>query len=197
MSARQVLTAAAFLTQNIRKSTFSAHAAIAPAPDVALSLVETMSDVGATHNCWAYRIGQSYRCNDDGEPSGTAGKPILQAIDAQHIDHVVVVVTRWYGGIKLGTGGLARAYGGCAAECLRLATKAPLIECATVELALPFAALPLLHARLDEFAATTLDERFIADGAHLRIALPADRVDALRTLVADATRGRGRFDVLD
>jgi putative IMPACT (imprinted ancient) family translation regulator len=61
------------------------------------------------------------RFNDDGEPAGTAGRPILQAIEGQGMDRVVVVVKRWYGGIKLGAGGLMRAYGGTAAECLRRA----------------------------------------------------------------------------
>src|SRR3546814_18000784 len=75
----------------------------------------------ATHNCWAWRIGDDYRSNDDGEPAGTAGRPILAAIDGQGMDRVVVVVTRWFGGIKLGAGGLVRAYGGTAAECLRRA----------------------------------------------------------------------------
>ncbi len=89
--------------------------------------MQQISNTTATHNCWAYRIGQDYRFNDDGEPGGTAGRPILQAIEGQGVDRVVVVVTRWYGGIKLGAGGLARAYGGTAAECLRLAERTPLV----------------------------------------------------------------------
>ena len=74
----------------------------------------------ATHHCWAYRIGPAYRFGDDGEPGGTAGAPILRAIEGQGVDRVMVVVVRFYGGVKLGTGGLARAYGGTAAECLRM-----------------------------------------------------------------------------
>ncbi|MEK1895582.1 MAG: YigZ family protein, partial [Rhizobium sp.] len=53
----------------------------------------------ANHNCWAWRIGQTYRFSDDGEPGGTAGKPILQAIDGQSLDKVIVIVTRWFGGV--------------------------------------------------------------------------------------------------
>ena len=118
--ARFVLAVPASLRQEIRKSIFVANAANVGSPDAALAFVAAVTDRTATHNCWAYRIGQQYRFNDDGEPGGTAGRPILQAIDAQQMDDTVVVVTRWYGGIKLGAGGLARAYGGCAAECLRL-----------------------------------------------------------------------------
>ncbi|MBN2410555.1 YigZ family protein [candidate division KSB1 bacterium] len=70
----------------------------------------------ATHHCYAYNIGcgenNIIRFNDDGEPSGTAGKPILQAIESRQLTDIVVVVTRYFGGTKLGTGGLVRAYGG-------------------------------------------------------------------------------------
>ncbi|KAE9466211.1 hypothetical protein C3L33_01864, partial [Rhododendron williamsianum] len=67
-------------------------------------------------------VGDQYRSNDDGEPSGTAGKPIHSAIVSSGVDRVMVVVIRYFGGIKLGTGGLVRAYGGVAAECLKNST---------------------------------------------------------------------------
>ncbi len=76
----------------------------------------------ATHNCFAYVVGidadELFRFNDDGEPAGTAGKPILQAIQGQSLTNVLVVVTRYFGGTKLGVGGLIRAYGGAAAQVL-------------------------------------------------------------------------------
>ena len=106
--------------EEIKKSRFLAQAAPVDTPEQALAFVRQVGDPAATHNCWAYRIGQDYRFNDDGEPGGTAGRPILQAIEGQGIDRAVVVVTRWYGGIKLGAGGLVRAYGGTAAECRTL-----------------------------------------------------------------------------
>ncbi|MEW5318724.1 MAG: hypothetical protein WDW38_009920 [Sanguina aurantia] len=93
---------------DIRKSRFIAQAAAVTSPGAALAFVHEASDGDATHNGWAYRLGQDYRFNDDGEPGGTAGRPILQAIEGQAMDGVVVVVTRWYGGIKLGAGGLVR-----------------------------------------------------------------------------------------
>ena len=185
------------IAQEIRKSRFVARAAPAATPAAALAWLDAVADRAATHNCWAYRIGQQYRFSDDGEPSGTAGKPILQAIDGQGFDDVVVVVTRWYGGIKLGAGGLVRAYGGTAAECLRTAPRVPIVRKIAVECALPFAALAMLTARLPEFDADTLAETFDADGATLRLALPPERVDALRRLVADVTRGRATLRVVD
>ncbi|MGH8123100.1 MAG: IMPACT family protein [Rudaea sp.] len=196
-AARYVLAAPATLTREIRKSRFVVHAASVASPADALAFIAAVADADATHNCWAYRIGQQYRFSDAGEPAGTAGKPILQAIDAQHCDHTIAVVTRWFGGIKLGTGGLARAYCGCAAECLRLAAKTELIELATVEFTLPFSAVPILHARLAEFAATKLGERFDIGGVDLRLVLPAHRVTELRAMLADMTRGRSVLQVID
>lgn len=194
---RFVLARPATLRQEVKKSIFLANAANVSSPDAALDFVTAAADASATHNCWAYRIGQQYRFNDDGEPGGTAGKPILQAIDGQQMDCTAVVITRWYGGIKLGAGGLARAYGGCAAECLRLAAKTEAVEMAQVVFALPFATLPLLHARLAEFGASIAAERFDASGAELRLTLPAVRIGALRHWVTDATRGRSSVRMVD
>lgn len=184
------LAAPAELTQDIRKSRFYSRAEQAISPSEALAFIARVSDPHATHNCWAYRIGSSYRFSDDGEPAGTAGRPILQAIDGQGFDRTAVVVTRWYGGIKLGAGGLARAYGGCAAECLRAATRVPLIEMVEVEFALPFAAVAILNSRLSEFAAEKRMERFGNNGARFVLALPPRQVEALSSLLADLTRGR-------
>lgn len=179
-------------SEEIKKSRFLCQAAPVATPEAALAFLAQVSDLQATHNCWAYRIGQQYRFSDDGEPVGTAGKPILQAIDGRGFDQVIAVVTRWYGGIKLGAGGLMRAYGGVTALCLRLAENTPLVRKTDVEFALPFAQLAILKARLAEFDADCLDETFDAQGAALRLALPDARVDALSAWIADLTRGRSR-----
>src|SRR5688500_7406689 len=121
------LAQAVSISEEIKKSRFLCQAAPVATPEAALEFLAQISDPQATHNCWAYRIGQHYRFSDDGEPVGTAGKPMLQAIDGQGFDQVVAVVTRWYGGIKLGAGGLMRAYGGVTAQCLRLAARTPLV----------------------------------------------------------------------
>ena len=191
------LAAPAQFAQDIRKSSFLANAAHAATVDAALAFVGAVARGDATHNCWAYRIGQLYRFNDDGEPTGTAGKPILQAIDGQGLDEVIVVVTRWFGGIKLGAGGLMRAYGGCAAECLRGAAKREQIETVDVEFDLAFAAMPLLQSRLAGLSASRLSETFTAGGATLRLRLPTSRLDDLRSLLADLSRGRATLRQLD
>lgn len=177
----------------VKHSRFLAQAVAIDSADAAQATLAPLCDPAATHNCWAWRVGAQYRSSDDGEPAGTAGRPILAAIDGQGCDQVLVVVTRWFGGIKLGAGGLVRAYGGAAAECLRCAEKRPLIVCAELEFACPFANLGDAHAALNAAEASKIDERFDADGVTLRIRLPADRVDDLKTRLRDATRDRVRF----
>ena len=195
MSARFTLSAEALLQQDVRKSRFLARAAPVGSVDAALAFFARVREPDATHNCWAYRIGASYRFNDDGEPGGTAGRPILQAIDGQAIDHVAVVVARWFGGIKLGAGGLVRAYGGAAAECLRLAAKSPLVERVVVVVRCDFGAAGALRARLAEYEAAKREESADADGVELAIELPAARLHALTQFVRDLTRGRGHVTV--
>lgn len=178
----------------IKHSRFVAHAAPAADPEQATAFLQQVHVADATHNCWAWRIGDHYRSSDDGEPAGTAGRPILAAIDGQGFDRIAVVVVRWYGGIKLGAGGLVRAYGGCAAECLRIAPRLPLIELATLQLHAPFDALGSVHAALPAVHAVKLEERFDPDGVTLRLQLPADRMDELKIRLRDATRDRVRID---
>lgn len=191
MSDLFTLRGEARLQRDIRKSRFLALAAPANDAEAALAFIARVSTRDATHNCWAWRIGANYRFNDDGEPGGSAGRPILAAIEGQQIDRIVVVVTRWFGGVKLGVGGLVRAYGGCAAECLRLADKEILIERIRVCIRCDFAIAPLIHARLREFDARKYAERVSAEGVELDLDVAVDRADALAALVRDATRGRG------
>ncbi|MEA9480965.1 YigZ family protein [Xanthomonas campestris] len=184
------LAADAHHSLEIKHSRFVAQACALASPEQALEQVRRFAVVDATHNCWAYRYGQEYRSSDDGEPSGTAGRPILAAIDGQGYDRVVVVVTRWYGGIKLGAGGLVRAYGGTAAECLRLAMRRPLVTMSLLAVRCPFDDLGVVHAALSTFHADKLDEQFDADGAALRVQVAADQLAGLKTRLCDATRNR-------
>ncbi len=105
----------------IKGSRFLASVAPVADPEAAQDLLAATRREfpDATHHCSAWRIDASlYKTGDDGEPGGTAGRPILQQIDARRLVRVAVVVTRWYGGTKLGAGGLVRAYGGAAGEAL-------------------------------------------------------------------------------
>ena len=187
------LAATARHALEVKHSRFLAQAAPVAEAGEALAWLDRIADRAATHNCWAYRIGQDYRSSDDGEPAGTAGRPILAAIDGQGFDRVMVVVTRWYGGIKLGAGGLVRAYGGAAAECLRTAPRQPLVARCEIDVQCGFDDIGSVHAALAAFGAEKRDERFDADGVRMRLSLPADRIDALRGHLRDATRDRVRI----
>ena len=173
----------------VRKSRFLARATPIDSELAAMQLLRDVHDASASHHCWAWRLGEAYRSSDDGEPGGSAGRPILAAIDGQGYDRVMVVVVRWFGGVKLGVGGLVRAYGGVAAECLRTATRVPLVRTIEADLACAFALSGGVHALLPAVAATKLGESFQADGLRLRLRLPASMVGELERRLRDLSRG--------
>lgn len=191
------LASACDFQEVIRKSRFLAQAAPIATPDDAQAFIQAVSDLSATHNCWAWKIGNHYRFSDDGEPGGTAGRPMLTAIEGQACDQVVVVVTRWYGGIQLGTGGLARAYGGTTAKCLQVGEQLELVERIRCRCHCRFAELALIKARLPDHEALIESETFDAEGANLIIALPHAQFEALRDLFADVSRGRSILQPLE
>jgi putative IMPACT (imprinted ancient) family translation regulator len=195
--ALETLQAPASFLLEARKSRFLARAAPVESPDAALAWLREVADPQATHNGWAYRIGTAYRFSDDGEPGGSAGRPILAAIEGQGLDQVMVVVTRWYGGTNLGVGGLVRAYGGAAAECLRTAPRRPLVDWCEAELAADFALAGPLHGLFDALGAQKLDEGFDEHGLHLRLRLPASSFDALADRLRDLSRGAARLRRLE
>lgn len=188
----QTLAAPARHQLEVKHSRFLAIAAAVDDADAAMAWLAEHADPQATHNCWSWRIGTIYRFHDDGEPAGTAGKPILMAIDGQGFDAVAVLVTRWFGGIKLGAGGLMRAYGGAAAECLRTAERQPIIAMTQLLLQAPFADLGAMHAIVAAAAAEKLGESFDADGVQLHVRLPSVACPDLVRKLRDATRDRVR-----
>lgn len=103
----------------VKRSRFIAVAGPAATVRDADAFIVAASEADARHNCWAYRLNEDVsRCSDDGEPQGTAGRPILAAIDRSGLDRVALVVVRYFGGVKLGASVLARTYGAVAAHCL-------------------------------------------------------------------------------
>ncbi|MFJ4145556.1 IMPACT family protein [Pseudomonas sp. NPDC089734] len=176
--------------EEIRKSRFITLAAPIASPADAQAFIDQHSDLDATHNCWAWKLGAQYRSNDDGEPGGTAGRPILAAIEAQEFDQVVVLVIRWYGGIQLGTGGLARAYGGGANKCLQQAERLPLINRVPFNLECSFSELALVKVRLAEIKGLVESENFTANGVEMSIAIGPEHIASLQRQLADLSRGR-------
>ena len=179
--------------QDIRKSRFRAVACPVADEAEAKARLAAVADRAASHNCWAWRIGGTYRFSDDGEPGGTAGKPILQAIDGQELDRTLVVVTRWFGGILLGSGGLMRAYGGTAAACLRQAAKSPFVAREALAVSVGFSDLALVRARLAGAGVLVEDEAFHDTGATLTLAVTAAAMEEVVRLLADLTGGRAEI----
>lgn len=178
------------LTEEIKKSRFIVNAAPVTSADQAAQFIDTISDPNATHNCWAWKIGQQYRFNDDGEPTSTAGRPILSAIEGQDCDQIVVVVTRYFGGIKLGTGGLIRAYGGSTSHCLQQATLIELIARITLQFHCYYNEWPIIENRLKELDVIIENQEFDAEGVKVSIAITKDKSLILSKNISDITRGR-------
>ncbi|MFT0212127.1 YigZ family protein [Pseudomonas sp. F1_0610] len=188
------LTACASFEEDIKKSRFLTLAAPIQTPQDAMQFLAQHSVAEATHNCWAWKCGeQQYRFNDDGEPSGTAGRPILAAIEGQSCDYLVVLVIRWYGGIKLGTGGLARAYGGGATKCLQQAQLTPIVQRIAAYCDLTFADIERCKNRLVQAGCIIEHETYNAQGVHLTLSLETHVLDELNQLLADLTRGRSQI----
>ena len=146
----------------------------------------------ATHNCFAYRLGIGddgiFRVEDDGEPGNTAGKPILQALEARNVSNAMLVVTRYFGGTKLGIGGLIRAYSAAAFAALD-ACKLALVE-PTSELAIifPYDATGIVHKVLNQFNCTILETNYGARTS-MSIELPLKNRKPLQVALRDMTRG--------
>ena len=191
------LAGPASYAEDIRKSRFTCLAAPIASEAEAQAFLAAHRDTSAGHNCWAWKLGAHYRFSDDGEPGGTAGRPMLAAIEGQAMDRVVVLVSRWFGGIKLGTGGLARAYGGCAAKCLQDAPRIELVPSTRLAFACGFAEHALLKARILALGASIEDEAYGAEGVDIRLSLPDIKVEELQRLLGDLSRGRIRATRLD
>lgn len=146
----------------------------------------------ATHNCSAWRIHDGpWRANDAGEPSGSAGAPILAAIDGAELQDVVVVVTRYYGGTKLGVGGLVRAYGEAAALALDAAPLRLAVPALRLILRYPYDLTSAVMRALERAGATELEHGYAAGGTagELTCTVPATAVGELRETLLEQTGG--------
>ena len=147
----------------------------------------------ATHNCFAYRIGIGdravFRYSDDGEPSGTAGKPILEAIDGRELAHTVCVVTRYFGGTKLGTGGLARAYGECAAVTLDQGDKIKKYLTHTVRIAFEYDLTGVIMGLVSEYECKIESTHYKTD-TDMTLIVRLSLLERFRQALIDATAGK-------
>ncbi|MBC9230296.1 MULTISPECIES: IMPACT family protein [Acinetobacter] len=182
--------------EDIKKSRFQAIAAVVENEQQVKDFLAETKDLSTTHQCWAWKIGHHVRFNDDGEPSGTAGRPILATIEGNELSNVIVLVNRWYGGVKLGTGGLVRAYGGCAGQCLLLAEKIELIEKKEVQFSCLFnewaiLQYELLHQHIE------YQESYTEIGVAVLARLQIHQIEPLKLKLQDVSRGREKLHVCD
>ncbi len=183
--------------ETIQRSRFITTLAQASSADAARTFVEGVRTElpDATHHCWAFvagppgstmRIGMS----DAGEPHGTAGRPMLNVLLGSGVGEIAAVVARYYGGINLGTGGLARAYAGGVMRALQELRTAEKVERVEVEVVVGYAEVEPLRRVIEELEVTVASEEYGAE-AHYRCAVPEPRMTVFRARVADFTRGTG------
>ena len=140
--------------------------------------------------------GEVMGCSDDGEPSGTAGRPVLEVLKGSNITDVLLTVARWYGGIKLGTGGLVKAYTESAQLALADAPVAELVPLTRFTVALPYIRYENVRRRLPEFAAEITREKFAAE-VTLSGTVPSANFAALSAMIRDLTGGAATPDEAD
>ncbi len=174
----------------IKKSRFIAHAARVTSQAESLSFYESVADPEATHNCWAWRINFQVRSNDDGEPSGTAGRPMLNVIERRQLENTMVVVTRYFGGIKLGVGGLVRAYSGATAKCLDRGGVIELFPHADYVIKSSFEWAASVHRLLEQFSAEKLEENYDDQGLILKVRCRVADFGKLSAGLRDASHGQ-------
>ena len=150
-------------------------------------------EYAATHWCWAWRLGlegDAFRTSDDGEPSGSAGAPILRQIDARDLTNTLVVVTRYYGGTKLGVGGLVRAYGEAASDALDAARTVEHVVRVPVRLRFAYDdTSPAMHT-VNRFDAEIAEQHYTAN-TELVVRVRRSEAEALRAAFVEALGGRG------
>ena len=177
----------------VRKSRFLAEATPVASPDAARELWHERKNTytNGGHIVFAFICGpqgEVMGCSDDGEPSGTAGRPVLEVLKGSGITDVLLTVARWFGGIKLGTGGLVRAYTESAQLALADAPTAELVPRTDFTLALPYADYENLRRRLAEFAAEIASEEFATE-VTLAGTVPSANFAAFSELVRNLTGG--------
>ncbi|MCD7717175.1 MAG: YigZ family protein [Lachnospiraceae bacterium] len=149
----------------------------------------------ARHNCFAYVVGERQelqRCSDDGEPQGTAGRPMLEVLLGADVYNVVVVVTRYFGGVLLGTGGLVRAYSRSVQEGLKSSAVIERQEGVRLAIKTDYTGIGKIQYLLGQRGLPILDSEY-TDTVLIRTVVPKEQAEALRDDVTEATAGKAQF----
>jgi uncharacterized YigZ family protein len=187
----QTIAAAVHFELIIKKSRFIA--CVQPLSDrtAAQAVVAALraEHPGAAHVCWALLAGGHSAAVDDGEPSGTAGRPMLDVLRHQDLEGVQATVVRYFGGVKLGAGGLVRAYTDSVAQALLTAQKVPIIKLQTLRCSVPYPLEGLLRRELDTAGAQLADVAH-GDAVLFEFSLPAGDAAPLQARLNEASAGR-------
>lgn len=185
----------------MRRSQFITSTGHAPDSEIARAFIERIRKEfpDATHNCWAFAAGSPGQTaqagfSDDGEPHGTAGRPMLTVLLHSGIGETVSVVTRYFGGVKLGTGGLVRAYQGAVRENLDTLPQQQRIIPAHLTVTLDYPHVDRVRRLLPLFEAQIHNERYEAQ-VHLHLVLPAEQVIFFQQQLADCSNGTAHLQI--
>lgn len=181
----------------IQKSKFIAHFKRVETEEEAQAFIQSIKKEhwNATHNCSAYIIGERnehQKANDDGEPSGTAGIPMLEVLRKRHLKDTVVVVTRYFGGIKLGGGGLIRAYGGTVSEGLDAIGIVERLPMQQLTLTVDYTWIGKVENELRQ-SSYLLDDIIYADLVTFHMSVPVAETEEALAWLTDMTNGQGQL----
>ncbi len=177
-----------------KKSRFLGKVKPVETEEEAIAFIESIKKQywDARHNCYAFIIGEhseSMRCSDDGEPSGTAGKPMLEVLQNNGLKNVVAVVTRYFGGTLLGTGGLVRAYTQATQAALEKARIATMTLMSVLEIRTDYNAIGKIKYMFAQADTLVMGEEYGVDVA-ITIAVPASEKEAVQKKIVEATNGK-------
>ncbi len=203
MSARYAIPAALHRVEEvINRSRFITTVGHTPTVEEARALISAvrLEFADANHNCWAYVVGApgstaQIGMSDDGEPHGTAGRPMLTVLLHSGLGDITAVVTRYFGGVLLGKGGLVRAYSGGVQSALAGLPRTEKRPKAELTVVVEYAAVTPLQRLLPEFEAEKLAEEYAADVTYTLL-LPVEQVEGLVAQIAELTNGQALVEVL-
>lgn len=187
--------------EEILRSRFITTVDFAPTVDAARSFIDEMRQefADASHNCWAYLVGPpgstaQVGMSDDGEPHGTAGRPMLTVLEHSGVGDIVAVVTRYFGGTLLGKGGLVKAYSGgvqYALESLPLMEKVPKRE---LWLVIDYSHVSVCQRMLPDYEAEVLDEEYAVD-VTFHLQMPVSHVERFQNDITELTHGQALIEM--
>ena len=187
--------------EEIKRSRFITTIAHTPSLEAARDFVALMRSefADASHNCWAYVVGppgstSQIGMSDDGEPHGSAGRPMLTVLLHSGLGDVAAVVTRYFGGTLLGVGGLVRAYSGGVQLALASLPTVERVPTARLDIMLDYSAVTPFQRMLPEYEAIVVEQEFGVD-ASFCVKLPLSQVDALRSAVIEMTHGQALVEI--